>query len=65
MIWSFLNFEFLIGPELGVSRKKGQLSVDFVLDTFFGHALVKRFVVVVENLEVVFTTANVTGEGGN
>jgi hypothetical protein len=43
-----------------VSRKKSKLSVNLILNTFFRHTLVKRFIVVVKDLEIVLTSTNVT-----
>lgn len=57
--------EFLVGSELGVSGEKGQFAANFILDAFFGVAFVKRFVVVPQHFQVVFTAADVAGEGGN
>lgn len=61
LIGCFLDFEFLIGPELGVSRKEGEFAIYLILYALLAHALVQWFEIVVKHLQIVLTSTNITG----
>lgn len=64
LVWGLLNFDLLKRPELGMSWKEGQLSADFVIDTFSRHALAQRFIASIMDFLIVFTSTNITSISG-
>lgn len=65
LIRGLLNFELLVGFELGVTRQEGQLAIGIILNAYFGLTFHDWPELLIVNFIIILTPASVASVGAN